>query len=74
MRGDDGKIYTFHLRKDVAFHDVSQFDADAVKFNFGRMLKDDHPYHNIDPFPLSFFFSAIKETTVVDSCGRYGFP
>ena len=30
------------------------------------MLVKDHPYAETRPFPLSFFFSAIKETTVVD--------
>lgn len=63
---DDGTEYTFTLRRDVKFHDGSAFDANAVKFNFDRMLKDDHPYHDTGPFPLSFFFSAIKKTTVVD--------
>lgn len=30
---DDGKVYTFHLRKDVAFHDGEPFNAEAVKKN-----------------------------------------
>ena len=30
------------------------------------MLVKDHPYAETRPFPLSFFFLAIKETTVVD--------
>ncbi|ANY70048.1 nickel ABC transporter, nickel/metallophore periplasmic binding protein [Paenibacillus sp. BIHB 4019] len=30
---DDGKVYTFHLRKDVKFHDGEPFNADAVKKN-----------------------------------------
>ncbi|WP_420792355.1 staphylopine-dependent metal ABC transporter substrate-binding lipoprotein [Bacillus cereus] len=29
----DGKIYTFHLRKDVKFHDGEPFNAEAVKKN-----------------------------------------
>ncbi|TLP48693.1 ABC transporter substrate-binding protein [Cohaesibacter sp. CAU 1516] len=64
---DDGKSYTFKLREGVKFHDGSSFDAEAVKFNFDRMLKDDHPYHDTGPFPLSFFFSAVEEVTVVDA-------
>jgi len=63
---DDGLVYTFHLRKGVNFQDGTPFNAEAMKFNFDRMLKDDHPYHNTGPFPLAFFFSSIKETTVVD--------
>lgn len=29
----DGKVYTFHLRKDVKFHDGEPFNAEAVKQN-----------------------------------------
>ena len=64
---DDGTEYTFTLREGVSFHDGTAFNADAVKFNFDRMLNEDHPYHNTGPFPLSFFFSAIEETSVVDA-------
>lgn len=63
---EDGTVYTFTLRDGVRFHDGSAFDADAVVFNFERMLKEDHPYHNTGPFPLSFFFSAVKSVEAVD--------
>ena len=63
---EDGTVYTFNLRRDVTFHDNTPFNADAVKFNFDRMLNEDHPYYDTGPFPLSFFFSAIEETEVVD--------
>ena len=63
---DDGKVYTFSLRQGIKFHDGSPLNAKAVRFNFDRMLVKDHPYAETGPFPLSFFFSAIKETTVVD--------
>lgn len=64
---DDGTVYTFHLRKGVKFHDGSTFDAEAVKFNFDRMLDDKHPFHDTGPFPLAFFFSSVKTTEAVDS-------
>ncbi|PJE30863.1 peptide/nickel transport system substrate-binding protein [Pseudooceanicola antarcticus] len=63
---EDGTTYTFKLREGVSFHDGSAFDAEAVKFNFDRMLKEDHPYHDTGPFPLAFFFSSVEEVTVVD--------
>ncbi|WP_300058793.1 ABC transporter substrate-binding protein [uncultured Roseobacter sp.] len=63
---EDGTVYTFSLREGVTFHDGSVFDAAAVKFNFDRMLKEDHPYHDTGPFPLAFFFSAVQEVTVID--------
>jgi len=63
---EDGTVYTFNLRDGVIFHDGSAFNADAVKFNFDRMLDENHPYHNTGPFPLSFFFSAVENVEVVD--------
>src|SRR5207249_10578341 len=35
---DGGRTYTFKLRQGVVFHDGTPFNADAVKFNFERML------------------------------------
>jgi peptide/nickel transport system substrate-binding protein len=32
----DGKAYTFKLRRDVKFHDGSPFNAEALKFNMDR--------------------------------------
>ncbi|MCX7561882.1 ABC transporter substrate-binding protein [Sulfitobacter sp. F26204] len=63
---EDGSVYTFTLRDDVTFHDGSAFDAEAVKFNFDRMLDESHPYHNTGPFPLAFFFSAVESVDVID--------
>ncbi|WP_246248915.1 ABC transporter substrate-binding protein [Chelativorans alearense] len=63
---EDGLTYTFKLREGVTFHDGSPFNAEAVKFNFGRFLKEDHPYHDTGPFPLAFFFSAVEEVTAED--------
>lgn len=31
---EDGKIYTFHLRKGIRFHDCAPFDSKAVKYAF----------------------------------------
>ncbi|WP_292287756.1 ABC transporter substrate-binding protein [Marivita sp.] len=63
---EDGTEYTFTLREGVQFHDGSDFNAEAVKFNFERMLNEDHPYHDTGPFPLAFFFSAIETVDAVD--------
>jgi peptide/nickel transport system substrate-binding protein len=63
---DDGKVYTFKLRKGVKFHDGTPFNAEAVKYNFDRMLDKNHPEHDTGPFPLAFFFSSIDKVEVVD--------
>jgi len=63
---EDGTEYTFTLRDGVTFHDGTPFNAEAVKFNFDRMLDENHPFHDTGPFPLSFFFGAVEETEVVD--------
>jgi peptide/nickel transport system substrate-binding protein len=64
---NEGKQYTFFLRRGVRFHDGTPFDARAVKFNFDRMLDKRHPYHHTGPFPLAFFFEQVKSVDVVDS-------
>lgn len=63
---EDGTEYTFTLRDNVSFHDGSPFNAEVVKFNFDRVLKEDHPYHDTGPFPLSFMVGAIQDVEVVD--------
>ena len=64
---EDGTEYTFELRDDVKFHDGTAFNAEAVEFNFDRMLDENHPHHDTGPFPLSFFFSAVEDVEAVDS-------
>ncbi|WP_283647284.1 ABC transporter substrate-binding protein [Marinovum algicola] len=63
---EDGTVYTFTLREGVRFHDGSPFNAEAVKFNFDRMLNEDHPFYDTGPFPLSFFFSAVETVEALD--------
>lgn len=63
---EDGLEYTFHLREGVTFHDGTPFNAEAVRFNFDRMLDEEHAYHDTGPFPLAFFFSSIETVEAVD--------
>jgi ABC-type transport system substrate-binding protein len=49
---DEGKVYVFHLRKGVKFHDGTDFDAEAVRWNYQRIVDPeekalDASYYNI---------------------------
>jgi peptide/nickel transport system substrate-binding protein len=43
---DDGLDYTFHIRKDVKFHDGTPLDAQAVEYNIRRMWDKDSPMYS----------------------------
>lgn len=57
---DDGKTYTFSLRKDVKFHDGSPFDAEAVKFNLDRARSTEGSARRGELTP-------VQSVTVVDT-------
>ena len=40
-----GRTYTVKLREGVKFHDGTEFNADAVKFNYDRWRETKNPYH-----------------------------
>lgn len=42
---EEAKVWTFHLREGVRFHDGTPFDADAVVFSIERQMDPDHPFH-----------------------------
>lgn len=41
---EDGRTWTFRIREGVQFHDGTPLDAEAVVFNFQRLLEDDFPH------------------------------
>lgn len=45
---DDGLRYRLYLREGVKFHDGTDFNADAVLFNFDRWSDKNHPHHYAD--------------------------
>jgi peptide/nickel transport system substrate-binding protein len=55
----DPTTYMFRLRKDVKFHDGTEFNADAVKFNLDR-------YQNDEKSARKGEINFIKTTEVVD--------
>ncbi|WML57392.1 ABC transporter substrate-binding protein [Neobacillus sp. PS2-9] len=66
----DGLTYTFKLQEGVKFHDGTDFNADAVVFNFNRWMNGDE-----DKFPYYTMFGGyvkdeghvIKEVKALDA-------
>src|SRR4029077_4178824 len=59
---EDGKTYTFFLRKDVLFSDGAELTADDVKATFDRIAK---PSQGIS-IPRSILFKAVTEINAPD--------
>jgi ABC-type transport system substrate-binding protein len=55
---EDGKLVTFYLKEGVTFHDGSDFDAEALKWWFEEMVKEDAC--------CAYMYNAITELEVID--------
>ena len=54
-RSDDGLTWTFHLRRDVAWHDGEPFTAHDVDFTFNRIIyNDDIPASGRSTFEFQY--------------------
>jgi peptide/nickel transport system substrate-binding protein len=64
---DDGLVYTLHLRQGIKFHDGTDFNAEAVKFNLERQIDPNHPAYGTGQFPYAeFTWGTVDKLEVVD--------
>lgn len=61
---DDKLKWTFKLRRGVAFHDGTPFNAEAVKFNLERILDPQLGSPNRSSYAMIASVTAIDDTTV----------
>ncbi|MCC8368182.1 ABC transporter substrate-binding protein [Xenorhabdus sp. PB61.4] len=67
---DDGKTYTFHLRKGVRWHSskdfkpTRDFNADDIIFTFMRQKDKNHPYHQVSGGGYEYFSGMDMENII----------
>lgn len=61
---DDGKVYTFFLRKDVLFSDGEKFDAKAAKLNFDAILANGERHTWLEMIKLMDKVEAVDDHTL----------
>ncbi|MEG0855380.1 MAG: nickel ABC transporter substrate-binding protein [Terrisporobacter sp.] len=71
---DDGKEYTFHLRKDVKFTDGSDFNAEIVKKNFDAFLKNKDAHAFLESVNLMDSVEVVDDYTVKIKYTRAYYP
>ena len=63
----DGLNITLNLRKNVKFHDGTDFNADAVVFSFERQYNTTHPHHDYGEWAYwGYMFSDIESVEKIN--------
>ncbi|XOV79087.1 MAG: ABC transporter substrate-binding protein [Aestuariibacter sp.] len=69
---NNGLIYTFQLRKRVAFHSTEYFqpsrffNADDVLFSINRWRDEKHPFHDVSDADYPYFESLGLDQLIID--------
>src|SRR5262245_54214724 len=61
---EDGKVYVFHLRQGVKFHDGTDFDAEAVCWNYQRIMDPEEKALDTPLFNVVEAVEALDAHTV----------
>ena len=61
---EGGKVYVFHLRKGVKFHDGTDFDAEVVRWNFQRIMDPEEKALDAPNYSIVESVEAIDAHTV----------
>ncbi len=70
---EEGRVWTFQLRKNVVFHDGTPLNAEAVVFSLERQRDPDHPFHDKDrsDLPFAYWENTYKNVTKIEAIGEY---
>jgi ABC-type transport system substrate-binding protein len=79
---DHGRVYVFHLRRGVKFHDGTDFDAEAVRWNVHFILQPEHKaftrsfleiIESVEPFDAQTVKFTLKHPsfTLLPSLAQY---
>ena len=62
-----GRVWTFHLRSGVRFHDDTPVDAEAVVFSLERQRDPGHPFHRDDFATWQRQYRNVQKVEAVDA-------
>lgn len=60
----DARVFTFHLRRGVKFHDGMPFNAEAVKINFDRVRDPEQKLRRYSLYEMIGAIDVLDESTV----------
>jgi ABC-type transport system substrate-binding protein len=61
---ENGKVYLFHLRQGVKFHDGTDFDAEVVRWNYQRIMDPEEKALDAPNYSIVESVEAIDAHTV----------